>query len=611
MGFTAQDDEESEASSGSRPYFGSELSGLWKQQAFCILKEDFDNVPRDARESRYMSLIELQQKAQAEVKSLRNGKTCIYIDTGVCGSNAGSTPVFEQLVADVANRKIDAQVIQTGAMGWREVEPVVAIAKPGQPRIYYRNVTPALVSELIENVVVGSDLRADLAFATDATEGLSGIPALSSLPYFAAQQRVLLRNAGQIDPENLNDALANGAYEGLAKALSMTPDAVIDEVEKAGLRGRGGAGFATAKKWRACRQAESDQHYVIANAAQGLESAGKDEVLLESDPHAVLEGLLIAAYATGANYAYLAINPDFHTAIRRAGAALEQMQKAQLVGEKILGTEFSCKIEISLAPRGLAGGEETILINALQGRQALSNVRPPYPETEGLHGKPTSVDNVESLALAAVILGKGSASFCSAGTKSCPGTKLVTLSGKLQRTGVAEVALGTSVSKIVSEIGGGVTEGAELKAVQVGGPAGGILPAAELNVALDYEELAKAGCTLGSGALSAADSKACIVDLAKKAATVAHQASCGKCTFGREGSRQLKDVLTDISKGRSAASDIDLLLDLSDGMKAGSLCANGKNAPDAVITALRYFRAEVEAHLSGSKQCPAKVCGNN
>jgi NADH-quinone oxidoreductase subunit F len=395
----------------------------------------------------------------------------------------------------------------------------------------------------------------------------------------------------------------------LAKALTMTPEAVIDEIERAGLRGRGGAGFPTARKWHTCRQAKSDRRYVIANAAQGLESAAKDEVLLEGDPHAVLEGLLIAAYAVGASYAHLCINPDFRVAIRRAGIALEQMKRAQLIGEKILGSDFNCQIEISLAPRGLASGEETILINALQGRPAQASIRPPYPETEGLHGKPTSVDNVESLALAAVIVRDGADKFRALGTAANPGTKLVTLAGKLERTGVVEVPMGMPLSKIIIEIAGGKTS--DLKAVQVGGPTGGFLPVLALDTALDYQALVESGCVVGSGTLLAVESGACAVDLARKASTVAHQASCGKCTFGREGTRQLKEVLSDISKGRSSASDIDLLLDLSDGMKAGSLCANGKNAPDAVITALRYFRAEVEAHLSGSKQCPARVCGNS
>ena len=556
-----------------------------------------------------MSLIEVQQKAQAEIDSLRKCKTCIYIDTGALGKAAGSNPVFEQLVADIAKRKVNAQVVQTGSLGWRSVEPVVAVTKPGQPRIYYGNVTPALASELIENVAADETPRADLAFATDAPEGFSGIPALSSLPFFAAQKRVSLRNAGKIDAESISDALANGAYEGLAKALALTPEAVIGEIENAKLRGRGGAGFPTASKWSASNQAKADQKYVICNAAQGLETGGKDEVLLESDPHAVLEGLLIAAYAVGATKAIVAINPNFVTARQRVETALEQMKNATLNGEKILGSEFSCAIEVREAPSGLVGGEETILINALEGRQARASVRPPYPEVEGFNKKPTSVDNVESLVLAAAILRDGVEKFRALGTAASPGTKLVNLTGKLTRTGVVEVPLGTPIAQLVTEIAGGVA--AELKAVQVGGPTGGFLPVADFATALDYETLAEAGCALGSGTLTAAGSGACIVDLARKAAGVANKASCGKCTFGREGSRQLKDVLTDMSKGRSATSDIDLLLSVSDGMKAGSLCANGKNAPDAVITALRYFRPEVEAHLSGSKQCPARVCGNN
>lgn len=556
-----------------------------------------------------MSLIEVQQKAQAEIESLRKSKTCIYVDTGVLGKAAGSDSVFKQLITDVTSGKVNAEVVQSGSLGYGSAEPVVAIARPGQPRIYYGNVTPALATELIKSVAEGDNPRADLAFAVDAPEGFKGIPALSSLPFFAIQTRVSLRNAGKIDAESINEALANGAYEGLAKALTMTPEAVIGEIENAKLRGRGGAGFPTAGKWRTCNQAQADQKYVICNAAQGLETAGKDEVLLDSDPHAVLEGLLIAAYAVGATKAIVAINPDFTIARQRVEVALEQMKTATLNGEKILGSDFSCAIEVREAPRGLAGGEETILINALQGRQARASVRPPYPEVEGFNKKPTSVDNVESLMLAAAILRDGAEKFGAVGSATSPGTKLVKLAGKLARTGVVEVPMGTPIAKLVTEIAGGVA--AELKLIQVGGPTGGFLPATDLETALDFEALAEAGCALGSGTLTAAESGACVVDLARKAAGVANKASCGKCTFGREGSRQLKDVLTDISKGRSAASDIDLLLNIGDGMKVGSLCANGKNAPDAVITALRYFRPEVEAHLSGSKQCPARVCGNN
>ena len=355
------------------------------------------------------ALIEMRQRAQAEVERLRGEKTCIYIDTGICGSSAGSLPAFEQFSADVARQKIDAQIIQAGSLGWREAEPLVAVAKPGRPRIYYRNVTPALATELISSVIVGGNVRPDLALAVDGSDDLDGIPSLASLPFFAAQQRVSLRNAGRIDPEDLNDALVHGGYTGLARALVMPPESVIDEIERAGMRGRNGSGGQLADRWRCCRQAGEGKRYVIGNASPGMEASGTAAggFLLESDPHSVLEGMLIAAYAVGADHAYLCVDPDHRVAIRRAVIALKQLRDYQLAGENILGSGFTCQIEIREAPRGLAGGEETILINALEGRQPHARIRPPHPEMEGLFLRPTAVDDVESLALVAAILAEG------------------------------------------------------------------------------------------------------------------------------------------------------------------------------------------------------------
>ena len=556
------------------------------------------------------TLIEMRQRAQAELERLRGGKTCIYIDSGICGSSAGSLPVFAQFSAEVAKHKVDAQIIPGGSLGWREIEPLVAIAKPGRPRIYYANVTPELGPEIISSVVVGDDPRIDLALATDGAEGFRGLPPLTSLPFFAAQQRVSLRNAGRIDPEELNDAIVHGAYAGLARALAMSPESVIDELERAGLRGRNGAGAQLADKWRSCRQAGSGQHYVIGNASPGLETSGTaaGEFLLEADPHSVLEGMLIAAYAVGADQAYLCVDPDHCLALRRAAMALKQMRDCQLVGENIFGSNFSCRVEIREAPRGLAVGEETILISALEGLEPHARIRPPHPEMEGLFLRPTVVDDIESLALVSAIFEKDADWFRSLGTKDCPGTKIVALNGSFERSGFVEVPMGTPLRRIVMEVGGGAPWGSELRAVQIGGLAGGWLAAADLDTALDYEQLVSAGCRLGSGSLRAADTTACAVDLARQALIAAHRGSCGKCTFGREGTRQLRDILTDLENGRGTPSDLDLLLDLSDGMKAGSLCANGRNAPDAVLTTLRRFRGEYEDHANG-KHCPANVCG--
>ena len=349
---------------------------------------------------------------------------------------------------------------------------------------------------------------------------------------------------------------------------------------------------------------------MIGNAAEGAAEAYKDEVLLEGDPHTVLEGLLIAAYAASADRAYICINPDYRVAIRRVGIALEQMQSAQLLGKNILGSNFGCQIEIRETPQGLAGGEETILLNSLEGRLPRANVRPPFPAMAGLHSKPTLVNSVETLAQVSAILQKGADWFRALGTESNRGTKIVTLGGKLQRSGVVEVPMGMTLRQIVADIAGGAPAGSELKAIQVGGPTGGWIPAGDLDIGLDYEDLAKAGCVMGFGSLSAADTGACAVDLAKQASISAHRGSCGKCTFGREGTRQLRDVLTDMTEGRGNPSDLQLLLDLGDGMKAGSLCANGRTAPDAVLTTLRHFRAEYDAHVN-DKRCPAKVCSFN
>jgi NADH:ubiquinone oxidoreductase subunit F (NADH-binding) len=555
-----------------------------------------------------MSLLEARERAQAEWKRLQNGgRVRVYLDTGSYGRSAGSLPVYERFASDFASRNIAAQIIPVGTLGCREIEPLAGIAKPGWPRIYYPNLTVALASELVASCIVGNDPRPDLALGTDASNGFAGIPPLASLPPFRSQVRVALRHCGQIDPEDIHHYLANGGYGGFTQALTMPPEELLDAIEQAGLRGRGGAGFPAAQKWRVCRHAESSPKYVICNAAEGAPEACKDEVLLEGDPHAVLEGLLIAAYAVGASRGYIYINPDCRVAIRRLGVALEQMKTLQLLGENILSSNFSFALEVREANRGFAGGEETVLLSSLEGRLPRAYARPPYPATAGLRSRPTLVHNVETLAHVSAILQKGVAWYRALGTRKCPGTKLVTLSGRLQRSGVAEVPMGTPLRQIVTEIAGGALPGDELKAVQVGGPTGGWVPADQLDIALDFEELRGAGCVMGNGSIVAADTHACAVDLARRAASFAHSESCGKCTFGREGTRQLRDVLTDVATGQGAPADLQLLLTLGDGMKAGSLCAHGRTAPDAVLTTLQHFRPEYEAHVS-LKRCPAGVC---
>jgi NADH-quinone oxidoreductase subunit F len=542
------------------------------------------------------NLNELRQRAQAEIESRRT--TWISIDTGKAGAAAGATAVAETIAAGIARLGIDARMTAAGPLGWREAEPVVAIAKPGSPRVYYANVTPALAAELAAGLAAGAEQRLDLAFAADTEMG--GLPALKSLPFFASQRRTALRNVGAVDPEDLSDALAHGAYAGLERALELEPEAVIEAVERAGLRGRG-TNALIAQSWRDCRFAATGQRTVVADAVCGYEKCGPYDLLLEGDPHAVLEGVLIAAYAAGAQRAIVGIDPGSNAALRRTSLALEALRAVGLVGDGIAGTDFSCEIEIREVPRRLAAAEETILLAALEGRKpAQARVRPPSPEQEGLNRKPATVADVEALALVPVILAEGSA-------EGFVQTRIIQLAGSLTRTGCAEIPVGIPLKQIVDEIAGGPQAGQGLKAVQIGGPSGGWIPAGGLDVAFESEELLKAGCKLIAGPLVAAAGNACAVELARQSAAAGHRGVCGKCTFGREGTRQLQDVLGDLTKGRGLASDIGLLEEIAGVMKDGAMCANGRNATDAVLTTLKHFRGEYEAHVN-EKRCPAETC---
>jgi NADH-quinone oxidoreductase subunit F len=508
--------------------------------------------------------------------------------------------VAETIAAEIARRGIDARMTSAGSLGWREVEPLVAIARPGSPRIYYANVTPALAAELVAGLAEGAGQRLDLALAADAA--MAGLPALASLPFFAGQRRTALRNVGVVDPEDLNDALVHGAYAGLERALKLSPEAVIEAVERAGVRARG-TNTLLAQSWRVCRQAGTAQRTMVADAACGYEQSGPYDLLLEGDPHGVLEGILIAAYAASAGRAVVCIDPGSSAAIRRCSLALEAIRAAGLVGEGIAGTAFCCEIEIREVPRRLTAAEDTILLAYLQGRRPpQARVRPPVPEQEGLDGKPATVQDVESLALLPAIFPEGGSS-----AEGFVGTRIVELAGSLTRTGCVEVPIGTPLRQIVEQIAGGPQPGQGLKAVQIGGPTGGWIPAGGLDVALEAEELLKAGCRLIPGAIFAAGGNACAVELARQSAAAAHRGVCGKCTFGREGTRQLQDILSDLTRGRAQTADLDLLVEIAGVMQDGSLCANGRNATDAVLTTLQHFRGEYDAHVN-EKRCPAKVC---
>ena len=419
--------------------------------------------------------------------------------------------------------------------------------------------------------------------------------------------RIALRNVGHIDPEKIDDYIAREGYSGLGKALRMTPEEVIDEVNQSKLRGRGGAGFSTAEKWRSCRNEPGNEKYLICNAAEGDPVAYTARTLLESDPHAVLEGMLIAAYATGATKGLIYINDEYISAFSRVKTALKQAGERSFAGNKILDSTFSFHIDVVEGPGAFVCGEETALTRSLEGMRSVPYARPPFPTVSGLRGKPTLVHNVETLAHVSAILPKGPEWYASHGTDQSKGTKMVTLAGNVMRPGVMEVPMGMPLRQIIYELGGGIPEGKNFKAVQTGGPTGGWLSAGYLDLPFDYEPLAAAGSIMGSGSLNVANSHACAVDLAKRSLFFTEAESCGKCVFCREGSMQMAEILADISEGKGRPRDIDLLLKLGAGMKLGAFCTFGRTAPNPVLTTVRDFREEYEAHVK-EQQCPAKVC---
>jgi NADH-quinone oxidoreductase subunit F len=420
-------------------------------------------------------------------------------------------------------------------------------------------------------------------------------------PGFEPEIRIALRNHGLIDPGNISQYIALGGYSGLQKALKLTPAEVIEQVNQSGLRGRGGAGFPAAAKWRMCQAAEAGEKYLICNVADGDQAAPVGRLLLESDPHSVLEGMLIAAYAVGATQGYIYINPASGLAIERLQTALKQLAE-----NNILGSSFSFHIEIKAKASDLLSGEETVMLRALEGKVPMPGLRPPFPAVAGLNGKPTLVNNVETLAHIAAIFQKGADWYAGIGSKESKGTKLLYLSGKVANIGIAEVPMGTTLRQVINDIGGGVSGGKELKTVCIGGPAGGCLPESALDTTIDFETLAAEGCIMGSGQIMVADKDTCIVDLAKGCLALT-KASCGKCVLCREGTAQMLEILTDISAGKGRPEDVDLLIELGEGIKAGSLCAYGKTAPNPVLTTIKHFREEYDAHIK-RKRCPAMVC---
>jgi len=522
----------------------------------------------------------------------------VKIGLASCSIAAGAGKVYDLLKDPLAKEGIYLQ--RTGCRGLCYCEPQVEVISPEGKSYLYGNVNLANALRIVTEHIQGGVPAEDLLLQGSEKDG-------EAASFLGKQQRFLLHNCGEIDPENIQSYLAAGGYKGLEKALALTQQEVIAEIKASGLRGRGGAGFPTHLKWTFASQAKGAQKYVICNADEGDPGAFMDRSILESDPHSVLEGMLIAAYAIGANVGYIYIRAEYPLAIRRLKVAIAQAKEHYFLGHDILGVGFDFEIYIREGAGAFVCGEETALIASIEGKRGMPRFRPPFPAEAGLFGRPTSINNVETFANVPRIIALGAAAYSVYGTEASKGTKVFALAGKVNRGGLIEVPMGMTIREIVFEIGGGISSGKPLKAVQTGGPSGGCIPATLEDTPVDYESLKKIGAIMGSGGLLVMDEETCMVDVAKFFLSFTREESCGKCTFCRVGTEQMLRILERITAGTGKEADIATLQTLGEKIQAGSLCGLGQTMPNPVLTTIKFFREEYEAHVR-DKVCPAKVC---
>ena len=531
-------------------------------------------------------------------RAKKNGSWVVKVGLASCGIAAGGQKVYDALKARLNDRGLkNVELRRTGCMGMCYSEVLVEVFPPQGRRVFYRNVTPEQVQRIVEEHLIGGKPVAEWVMPADEIDNL-----------LSKQRRIVLRNCGIIDPESIDDYLGAGGYKALEKVLHrMSPREVIDEVTRSGLRGRGGAGFPTGVKWGFARKYPGSQKYVICNADEGDPGAFMDRSVLESDPHSIIEGMLIAGYAIGASEGYIYVRAEYPLAVKRLEIALAQARERGFIGDGILGSDFDFNINIRQGAGAFVCGEETALMMSIEGRRGMPNFRPPFPAESGLWGKPTNINNVETLANVPWIILNGANAFNAHGTEKSKGTKVFALAGKIARGGLIEVPMGISLKEIVFDIGGGTSMGLDFKAVQIGGPSGGVIPASLAETSVDYESITQTGAIMGSGGLIVMDESACMVDVAKFFLNFTQDESCGKCTFCRIGTLRMLEVLDRISKGEGKEEDIERLEELAQGVKKASLCGLGQTAPNPVLTTLKYFRGEYEAHIN-EKSCPAKKC---
>ena len=527
----------------------------------------------------------------------------------VCGgtgcSSSGSAELIERFEEQIAKNGLDREVkvVRTGCFGLCEAGPVVIVYPEGT---FYSRIRPDDVDEIVSEHLLKGRVVQHLVYKEKADEEQH--VTLDNIDFYRPQRRLALRNCGVIDPENIDEYIAFDGYKALAKVITeMTPEQVIDEVLKSGLRGRGGAGFPTGKKWQFAAASKADQKYMVCNADEGDPGAFMDRSVLEGDPHSVLEAMAIGGYAIGASEGYIYVRAEYPIAVKRLEIAINQAREYGLLGKNIFGSGFDFDIFIRLGAGAFVCGEETALMHSIEGGRGEPKPKPPFPAVRGLFDKPTNINNVETLANIPQIILKGSEWFASIGTEKSKGTKVFALGGKINNTGLVEVPMGTPLRDIIYKIGGGIPGGKKFKAVQTGGPSGGCIPADYLDIAIDYDSLTAIGSMMGSGGMIVMDEDNCMVDIARFFLDFTVDESCGKCTPCRIGTRRMLEILERIVEGKGEEGDIEKLEALAENIKATALCGLGQTAPNPVLSTLKYFRDEYEAHIK-EKRCPAHHC---
>jgi len=541
------------------------------------------------------------------MESLFPDRIKVLVGLSSCGKAAGAGPVLDVFMDSLP--KDQFRVGQTGCLGFCSMEPLVEIMEPDRRSTIYRQVTVEDARRMVDDLVTGKvpeeGAMARRSHSHTAIEG-EGAPDLDSVPFYRQQKKIVLKNIGLVDPESLEEYVAMGGYHSLWKVLTeFEPEGVVEEIKASKLRGRGGAGFPTGLKWGFLRRAQGEPKYLVCNADEGDPGAYMDRTVLEGDPFSVIEGMTIGAYATGASKGYLYVRAEYPLAIMRLENALSKVREAGFLGRGIMGKDLDFSLEIKVGSGAFVCGEETALIASIESERGMPRPRPPFPANSGLWGKPTNINNVETWTNISRIIEGGAKWFAGIGTERSGGAKVFSITGDVKNTGLVEVPLGTPLRDLIFEIGGGVT-GGEFKAVQTGGPSGGVIPYEHLDTPIDYENLAQLGSIMGSGGVIVMNDRTCMVDMARFFLEFTQDESCGKCNPCRLGTKRILETLERFTLGEAKEEDIGKLEHLSMYVKESSLCALGKTAPNPVLSTLRYFRDEYESHLEG--RCPAGVC---